>query len=175
MEKVDPLIVELLDSWPTIPAFVRSESLDVLASNELARALSPSFEVGVNLARFTFLDSLVQDGSARGDDVSGHVVSFLRALTQRDPDDRAIHSLVGELAAQSDEFARTWAADLRPANYQTPVIMRHPRVGDLELVFHQLTLPAAPSQLLVIVQVAPGSESENAIFALAAEIDVDSE
>ena len=171
MEKVDPLVVELLDAWPTIPAFVRSETLDVLASNALAQAISPSFAIGVNLARFAFFDPIVQDGTPRSIEVSGQVVSFLRALARREPDDEDIRALVGELAAQSDLFSLTWANDQRPADYLTPAVIQNPRVGELEVVFQQLLLPGDTGQVLVIGQVAPGSTSEERIFALAAQLD----
>ena len=38
----------LIDSWPLTAAVVHSRHLDVLATNALARALTPTFRVGVN-------------------------------------------------------------------------------------------------------------------------------
>jgi hypothetical protein len=45
--------------------------------------------------------------------------------------------------------------------------MRHPVVGDLDLPYESLPLPAEPGQSIVAYTAAPGSPSEDALNLLA--------
>ena len=46
---------QLLDAWRPLPAVIVDRRLNVLAATDVAQRLSGAFQVGANLARFTFL------------------------------------------------------------------------------------------------------------------------
>ncbi len=72
VDVVDPSTRALIDSWPLTAAVVHNRYIDVLASNELARALNPNFRPGVNSVLSLLLDDSERDfhddwkGLARG-------------------------------------------------------------------------------------------------------------
>ena len=115
-----------LNSMTTTPAFVRTGRLDILGTNLLGRALySPIFDSPTrtsdisppNFARFQFLDPAARDFVPNFDESYYDAsVQLLRATAGRDPHDRSLTDLVGELSSRSDDFRTRWAAhDVRPA------------------------------------------------------------
>src|SRR5213075_865352 len=81
----------------------------------------------------------------------------------RDPHDRDLSDLVGELATQSDEFRTRWAAhDVR---FHNTAVKRfhHPVVGELSLSFNRLELAADQGLALFTYAAEPGSRSEEAL------------
>ncbi|MGI3201055.1 helix-turn-helix domain-containing protein [Streptomyces sp. GLT-R25] len=64
-EPVPPGILQLIDGWPSNPAYVENRFTDVLAANPLAVALSPSHSPGVNLIR-AIASRRVRTGTAPG-------------------------------------------------------------------------------------------------------------
>jgi hypothetical protein len=96
-------VQRILDAMTGAPAFVRNRRLDILAANELGYALySPYVSPGrpANTARFAFLDPRSQDFYEDWDRVANEVVAILRSEAGRDPYDRALSDLVGELSTQ---------------------------------------------------------------------------
>ena len=108
-----PDIRRLMASWTGVPAFVRNERLDVVASNPLAAALSESFAPGVNLARFAFLDPSPRSSADDWSEMAAQVVAVLRASANEHRGDADLRRLVGELASKDSGFADTWALDHR--------------------------------------------------------------
>ncbi len=96
-----------------IPAFVRNGRLDVLAVNAMGRALySQAFDSPtrpVNLARFVFLDPQAQLLHPAWSDSANTSVSILRTEAGRNPYDKGLTDLVGELSTRSEEFRTRWA------------------------------------------------------------------
>lgn len=78
------------------------------------------------------------------------MVGILRAEAGRDPYDKRLTDLIGELSTRSDDFRIRWAA--HPVNLHRTGIKRfhHPLVGELTLDFERLELDADPGQRLVI-------------------------
>jgi transcriptional regulator with XRE-family HTH domain len=169
-DRVRPTIQRLVDAMPTVPAVVLNGRLDVLAHNALGRALFSPFygtDESVNNARLVFLDpramSLFRDWGT----VANDTVAVLRAEAGRDPYDRQLSDLVGELFTRSEDFRVRWAAhDVRI--HSTGVKkLHHPVVGDLDLAFESLPLEAGASTSLVTYLSEPGSETEGALALLA--------
>jgi MmyB-like transcription regulator ligand binding domain len=102
-----------LDAMTGAAAFVGNERLDTLAANQLGRALcSPLYEEParpVNTARFAFLDPRALTFFREWDRAAAETVAILRRAAGRDPHDRELSDLIGELATQSDEFRIRWA------------------------------------------------------------------
>jgi transcriptional regulator with XRE-family HTH domain len=118
-QEVRPSIQRLLDAMTGIPAFVRNGRLDILAINAMGRALysqafdSPAFDSPgrpVNLARFVFLNPQAQLLHPAWSDSANTSVAILRTEAGRNPYDKGLTELVGELSTRSEEFRTRWAA-----------------------------------------------------------------
>jgi transcriptional regulator with XRE-family HTH domain len=170
---VRPSVLRILESMTGTPAFVRNGRLDVLAIKPLGRALySPVFEDlarPVNLARFCFLDPVSREFYPDWDDVAHTTVALLRTEAGRDPYNRELTELVGELATRSEQFRVRWAEhDVRLHQTGTKHF-RHPVVGLIDLAFDAMPLPAREDQHLTLTcyTAEPGSPSDDALKLLA--------
>ena len=155
----------------TVPAFVRNGRLDILGANQLGRALySQHFDSPAqppNTARFVFLDDRSRDFYADWDRVAADVVAILRAEAGRDPYDRDLSDLVGELSTRSELFGTLWAAhDVRTHDTGTKRI-DHPLVGELSLSFEAMQLVADDGLTMFVYTTEPGTTSEQALNLLA--------
>ena len=148
--------------------------LDVLASNPLARALSPLSEPGTNLVRAVFLDAGVRE---RYDDlelVLSSAVALLRASVGVDLDDARLEDLIAELSLKSEEFRRLWAQHDVSIALTGDTGYRHPVVGALHLRYQTLAVGGDNGQTIYVVHAAPGSRDAEALARLAtmtAELD----
>jgi transcriptional regulator with XRE-family HTH domain len=169
--RVRPTVQRVLDSMVGTPAFVVNGRQDLLAANDLGRALyAPIYTDPVrppNAARFIFLDPQATELFCDWDKVANDIVALLRAEAGRDPYDRQLSDLIGELSTRSNEFRARWAA--HHVRIHTTGVKRfhHPVVGDLELAFESFPLAADPSQSLLTYTAEPGSPSQNALRLLA--------
>jgi transcriptional regulator with XRE-family HTH domain len=171
---VRPSIERLLESMASTPAFVRNARNDVLACNPLFRALyAPIFDDPVqppNFVRFTFLDPRRHDFYPDWDEAADGMVALLRKEAGRNPYDRDLTDLVGELATRSDEFRTRWAGhDVRMHLTGTKRI-NHPIVGLVEITYDVLELPADPGLTLTTYSAEPNTPSNDALKLLASWI-----
>jgi transcriptional regulator with XRE-family HTH domain len=170
-QRVRPSVQRLLDSMTGTAAFARNGRLDILSANQLGYALySPAFADParpVNLARFIFLDRRSTEFYRDWDGIAHAAVGSLRAEAGRDPYERALSDLVGELSTRSQEFRTRWAAhDVK--YYRSGVQpFHHPLVGDLDLDYDALEIPADPGLTIVAYSAEPGSPSRQALDLLA--------
>jgi hypothetical protein len=170
-QRVRPTVQRVLDSMVGTPGFVLNGRLDLLAANELGFALfSPIYADPVrppNNARFVFLDRHATEFFGDWDKVANDTVALLRAEAGRDPYDRQLSDLIGELSTRSEEFRGRWAA--HHVRIHTTGVKRfhHPVVGDLELAFESFPLATDPSQSLLTYTAEPGSPSQDALRLLA--------
>jgi hypothetical protein len=176
-DEIAPDVERLLERLADLPASVMNRFGDVLATTPLAAAAMPGLSAGANAYRASFLEPAVR--ALFGEDwdrIARSVVAGLRAVSA-DPDtagDPRIVELVGELAVESEAFARLWARhDVRPRVGRGSTVFHHPQVGRMELSWEKLEISGSPGQTLVIHQPEPGSASERAL-ALLASLTVDS-
>jgi transcriptional regulator with XRE-family HTH domain len=169
--RVRPSMQRILDSMVTTPAFVRNGRLDLLAINALGRALfSPAFEDPVrpaNLARFNFLDPAARDFYPDWNNSANTTVALLRTEAGRDPHNKDLADLIGELATRSDEFRVRWAAHNVKLHRTGTKRFHHPIVGDVTVDFESLDLPGDLGQKVIVYTAEPGSPSQHAIDLLA--------
>ena len=170
-ERVRPGVQRVLDSITESAAFVRNGRLDILSANRLGYALySEAFanpDRPVNLARFVFLDRQSHTFYADWEGIADAGVGSLRAEAGRDPYDRDLSDLVGELSMQSEDFRVRWAShDVRQYRSGTQPF-RHPLVGDLTLSYEALQLTADIGLTLVVYTAEPDSPSQEALNRLA--------
>jgi len=168
---VRPGVQQLLDAMTDAAAFVRNGRLDVLAANRLGRALyAPHFDSPsrpVNLARFAFLDARAADFYPDWTGTANIIVAMLRTEAGRDPYDKDLTDLVGELSTRSDEFRVRWAAHNVRLHQTGAKHFRHPVVGDLTLSYEALPLPADPGLTLTAYTAEPASPTHEALMLLA--------
>jgi len=168
---VRPSVQRMLDAMTGAPALVRNGRHDLLAANELGRALySAQLDSVVgppNSARFVFLDPRAPEIYVEWDTVANDIVASLRAEAGRDPYDRDLSDLVGQLSTRSEPFRTLWAAhDVRVHDTGRKRI-RHPLVGELDLTYESLELVADPGLSLFAFTAEPGSRSEEGLRLLA--------
>lgn len=151
----------------TLPAVVFGRYTDVLAANELARALSPNFRVGVNCLRTVFLDPAEKDLYPEWDRNAAMLVAVFRQAVGTDVDDPRVIELVGELSVSSERFGQLWARrDVAPPR-SFDLRFRHPQVGELSLSLEKLVIGGAEGQLLGIYHAAPGTSDAEKLALLA--------
>ena len=169
--RIRPSVHRILDSMTTTAAFVRNGRLDVLAANALGRALySPAFDDParpVNLARFNFLDPRARDFYPDWDGSADTSVALLRTEVGRDPDNKDLTDLVGELATRSDPFRLRWGAHDVRLHRSGVKHFNHPVVGRLDLTFDAMDLPGTPGLTLTAYTAEPGTPSEDGLRLLA--------
>ncbi|GAA4773891.1 helix-turn-helix transcriptional regulator [Microbacterium gilvum] len=166
-----PSLQWALEALTGAVAFVRDPRQDILATNALGRAFySPLIGDGgrtPNLARFQFLDPAARDFYPDWELFAEMCVAIMRAEAGRDPHDRALQDLVGELSTQSDLFRRLWGAhDVRTHGAGTKRF-RHPVVGEVTLAYEELAVTAEPGAILMVYTAEPGSPSADRLALLA--------
>ncbi|MGI5525259.1 helix-turn-helix domain-containing protein [Micromonospora sp. CA-259024] len=164
-ERVPASVLHLVRGLP-MPAFVQSRYLDVLASNRMARALSPNLAPGVNRLRAAFLDPAERDFHRDWRQATASVVGQMRADSGGAADDPRLAALVGELSIKDDCFRRLWARHEVRRREGVISRLRHPEVGDLDLYCDKLAVAGADGQLLVIYHAEPGTESARLLALL---------
>jgi len=170
-QRVQASVQHILESAATAAAFVRNGRLDLLAANALAQALyAPVYADPArpaNLARFCFLDPRSHELYPDWDDVANTTVALLRTEAGRDPLNRDLSGLVGELATNSPQFRARWAAHDVQLHHTGVKRLRHPVVGTIEVAYNTMDLPAQPGLVLTFYTAEPGSPSEDALRLLA--------
>jgi transcriptional regulator with XRE-family HTH domain len=169
--QVRPSVQRILDSMATTPAYVRNRRLDVLATNLLGRALTaPVFQDPhrpANLARFMFLDPAAADYYQEWERMACDVVAILRSEAGRDPHDKALQDLIGELSTRSELFRTRWAAHNVRLHRTGVKHLHHPVVGALTLDFEALELPADTGLTIIAYSAEPASPSADNLRLLA--------
>ncbi len=170
-QRVRPTVQRVVDSMSGTPAFVLNGRLDVLTGNALGYALfAPVFADPVrpaNTARFVFLDPRATEFFRAWDTVANDTVATLRAEVGRDPYDRQLSDLIGELSTRSEEFRIRWAAHNVRIHATGIKLLHHPIVGDLDLPFESFPLESDASQSLLTYTAEPGSPTQDALNLLA--------
>ncbi|MGA5206548.1 helix-turn-helix domain-containing protein [Streptomyces variegatus] len=170
-QRVRPAVQRVLDSMSGTPAFVLSGRGDILATNDLGRALfSPVYADPVrppNNARFVFLDPQATEFFRDWDQVAADCVAMLRAEAGRDLYDRRLTDLIGELSTRSEEFRHRWAAHNVRMHTTGVKLLHHPVVGDLDLPFETFPVGDDPSQVLLTYTAEPSSPTQDALNLLA--------
>jgi transcriptional regulator with XRE-family HTH domain len=170
-EQVRPSIQHMLDAMGTAAAVVSNGRLDVVAVNPLGRAVFASAldsaDQPANLARYCFLDPRSQEFYANWASVADATVAILRTEAGRDPYNRALTDLVGELATRSEAFRSRWAAHDVRLHLTGAKQFAHPVVGELDLTFNTMALPADPGLTLAVYTAEPTSASAEKLALLA--------
>jgi transcriptional regulator with XRE-family HTH domain len=177
--RIRPDIQWTLDAITGAAAYVGNDRLDILAANQLGRALFSELFAAptrpANFARFVFLDPRAETFYPDWDGAARTTAEILRAAAGRDPYDRDLSDLVGELATRSDAFRTHWAVHNVRFHASAIKHFHHPAVGELRLSFNRLDITADHGLTLFTYAAEPGTRSEEALNLLgswAATIDL---
>jgi len=170
---VRPALQQVLDAITDAPAWIRNGRHDVLAMNQLARALySPVLQADprrpANTTRFVYLNAEAAERFfVDYDQIARDAAAMLRLEAGRDPYDEDLIALVGELFTRSELFRQRWASQDVRFHRTGRKRLRHPVVGQLDLDFEALELPAEPGLQLNIYTAAAGTPTADALKLLA--------
>lgn len=170
VQQVRPGVQRILDAMTGSPAYVRNGRLDILSANQLGYAVfAPVFDrvQPANLARFIFLDPAASKFFIEWDRLASDTVALLRAEAGREPYDRALSELIGELSTRSDTFRTRWLAHNVRLHRTGVKYLHHPVVGDLKLTYESMELTADAGLKFNAYSVEPGTPSQDALNLLA--------
>ncbi len=139
--------------------------MDLLAANALARAFyGDVYDMPgqpPNIARFTFLDDRAHEFYPDWDMFADVTVAILRTEAGRDPHNKELHDLIGELSTRSTEFRSRWGAH-NVRHHGTGIKTFHHRVvGDVTLAYEGLDMAAEPGLTLTIYAPNPDRHPRN--------------
>ncbi|MFE4229543.1 helix-turn-helix transcriptional regulator [Arthrobacter sp. NPDC056886] len=158
-----PSVHRILAGMTGTPAYVRNSRMDIVAANSLCFALyggilSPD-TLPLNLARFMFLDPRARDFFLEWNTLADDLAAALRTEAGRNPRDRALNSLIGDLATGSTEFSTRWARHNVRFHRSATKTLHNPLVGDIELTGDSLELPGE-GLTLIAYTAEPGSHAQ---------------
>lgn len=158
--------LKLLDSLVQ-PAFIEDRYFDILASNSLARALSPGLAAGGNQLRDLFLNPAEQVLHPEWENVTECFVANLRQAVGNDVDDPRFIEITGELTLASPRFRQLWARHDVRGQRGAPVRIDHPQVGALTLNRERLSIAGTDNLMLVVFHPDAGSADAEKLAMLA--------
>jgi hypothetical protein len=161
----------ILDAITAGPAIVGNSRMELLATNHLGRALYTDVYTDPtrppNFARFAFLDNAAHRFYPDWDLAANTAVAILRTSAGRDPHDKNLHDLVGELSTRSEEFRRRWSSHNVRIHGAGIKHFHHHAVGDLTLAYETVDLTAEPGLSMTVYAAEPASPSEDGLRLLA--------
>lgn len=168
---VRPSVQRVIDAIVAAPAWVRNDRGDVLAANDLARALYADLMAETvqppNNSRFTFLNPRARELYPDWERAADDIVAILRSAAGRNPYDKDLTDLIGELSTRSEEFRTRWARHDVRYHRTGRKRLHHPVVGDLDLAFEAFELPGEPGLRINVYTADPGTPSDDALKVLA--------
>lgn len=167
-----PTLQWVLDTITAGPAIVRNGRMDLLATNHLGRAMhAPLYDNDPqrppNFARFTFLDDDSHRFYPAWETAADTCVAILRTEAGRNPYDKDLHDLVGELSTLSDDFRRRWSSHDVRLHGAGAKQFHHTVVGDLELAYESVDMISEPGLTLTLYAAEPASPTAEALALLA--------
>ena len=157
--------VRLLDQL-ALPAVLLSRYMDVLAANSSAQVLFPNMRPGTNRIRSSFLDPREWDFWRDWEQAAADSVAQLRADIGSEDESSPVHSLIAELRQRCQYFRHLWSRQDVQQQALSPVRVRHPQAGDLELHREKLIVAGADGVVLYIYYAEPGSSSADRLATL---------
>jgi transcriptional regulator with XRE-family HTH domain len=170
-QDVRPGVRRLVEATPTLPVCVTNRRFDILLTNPLGRALYSDLYAdptcGANTARFVFLSPAARRFYVDWELIADTAVGQLRLEAAKDPYDRDLSNLIGELSTRSDAFRVKWGGhDVRVFRDGTKRF-HHPVVGALVLDHETMFLSSDDQLAVAVYSAAPGSPAEDALKLLA--------
>ncbi|MFI5709137.1 helix-turn-helix domain-containing protein [Kribbella sp. NPDC051620] len=170
-QAVKPAIQQILDAITDAPAWIRNDRHDMLAANRMASALYAPMLADprrpANTARFVYLDPASKDFFPHWDRTADDIAAILRSHAGRNPHDKALTELIGELSTRSEDFRTRWATHNVRFHRTGKKQLHHPVVGPLDLDFEAMEFPSSPGLTLLVYTAAPNTPTADALTLLA--------
>jgi transcriptional regulator with XRE-family HTH domain len=169
---VRPALQQVLDAITDAPAWIRNGRHDVLAMNQLARALYAPVLADprrpANTTRFVYLNpEVAEQFFVDYDKITRDAAAMLRLEAGQNPHDEDLIALVGELSTRSELFRKQWASQDVRFHRSGRKRLRHPAVGQLDLDFEAMQLPSEPGLQLNIYTAAADTPTADGLKLLA--------
>jgi transcriptional regulator with XRE-family HTH domain len=169
---VRPALQQVLDAITDAPAWIRNGRHDVLAMNQLARALYAPILADprrpANTTRWIYLNpEAAEEFFVDYDQITRDAAAMLRLEASHNPHDEELVALIGELSTRSELFRQRWASQDVRFHRSGRKRLRHPVVGQLDLDFEAMDLPAEPGLRLNIYTAPAGSPTADGLKLLA--------
>lgn len=167
-----PALLQMLDAITEAPAWIRNGRHDILAMNQLARALySPVLadpRRPANTTRFVYLNpEEAERFFVDYDQIARDAAAMLRLEAGSNPHDEKLIALVGELSTRSELFRQRWASQDVRFHRSGRKRLNHPIVGQLDLDFEAMPLPSEPGLQMNVYTAAAGNPTADALKMLA--------
>jgi transcriptional regulator with XRE-family HTH domain len=167
---VRPSLQRFLNTITGTPTWVRNRRMDIVATNPLGRALlSPVLEDRAsrsNNALFTFFNPAARIFYPDWEQGANSIVATLRSDAGRNPHDKDLTGLIGELVTRSDDFRLRWAAHNVRFHRTGVKRIHHPEVGDLEFSYEAFDIPDSPGWTMYACTAPAGSPTEERLTLL---------
>jgi transcriptional regulator with XRE-family HTH domain len=169
---VRPALQQVLDAITDAPAWIRNGRHDVLAMNQLARALYAPVLADprrpANTARFVYLNrEVAEQFFVDYDKIARDAAAMLRLEAGQNPHDEDLIALVGELSTRSELFRKQWASQDVRFHRSGRKRLRHPSVGQLDLDFEAMQIPSEPGLQLNIYTAPANTPTADGLKLLA--------
>ena len=146
-EEVAPELLRLMASFEGAVAYIINRRLDVLASNELADALTAPLADSRAMIRTLFHDPAARELFGDWPTVARDSVEALRLAS---PEDESVRRLVDEMIASSNEFKAFWQEHGVSSLGSKVKTFNHPVAGRITLTYQTFDVQAAPGQSLMV-------------------------
>lgn len=170
-EQVAPELRTLIENLTALPAMVVTRHLDILAWNRLAATFFVDFSKfapeGRNLILLGYLNDEMRRRFKDWPSAAQTGAALLRMRTAHNPTDARLLALVDEIARHDEDFRRWWGAQRVVSHSHGQRKYIHPRVGELELVWHTLSSTEHPNQSLAYLTPPPNSNADQTLRCLA--------
>ena len=149
---------------------MRNGRHDLVAANRLGYALYSELLTDPisppNNARYVFLNPRSKEFFVDWERAADDIVAMLRSEAGRNPYDKTLTDLIGELSTRSETFRTRWATANVRFHRTGRKQLHHPVVGHLDLAFEAMELPGEDLTMLVYTA-EPSSRSQEALDLLA--------
>jgi transcriptional regulator with XRE-family HTH domain len=162
---VRPGVLQLLERWADLPAFIVDPSRDVLAGTALAARVHPAWSPGRNLIEFTFLDPRAHTVYPDWDEIALQAVAGLRATAVARRGE--LDGFVADMRERSDRFRALWDSHDVYERTMGEKQLRVCGIGVLRLKFETFALTGPEGHVLYVYFPEPGSTDDEALRRLA--------
>jgi transcriptional regulator with XRE-family HTH domain len=162
---VHPSLGTLLQSWPTTASFVCDSDFHVLASNPIAQALSPMFDIGANVLREMYFDPNAYEMIRNVEELDEVTAGWAKKLAAAHWNDATWIRMIVEISLRRPQFHAAWGQTAQPSG-TGDLLLEHPAVGALDLHFHRFQPEGCPDQFLITIHADPESPSADGLLLL---------
>jgi transcriptional regulator with XRE-family HTH domain len=162
---VRPGVLQLLERWADLPAFIVGPSRDVLAGTALAARVNPAWSPGHNLIEFTFLDPRAHTVYPEWDEIALQAVAGLRATAVARHGE--LDGFVAGMRERSETFRALWDSHDVYERTKGEKQLLVDGVGVLCLKFETFALTGPEGHVLYVYFPQPGSPADETLRDLA--------